>query len=337
MEGFLSIAFRLLVNLESLNSVETVGNLVRHRTAPIITGQNGSYSIRFVPAISGESLAHAYQSYLVEEAKKRKLPLSSYSERGEFLKFTDDKLIKEAGISIPKNEMEIRSAEVQVMLKDYVCDVGGFLYAGAYPIKRTSTFQVGYMLPAVFETEAAALESQFQVRYASSSMKQYQQPYNVEVGSAVYTFTFNLDISRISVPSTEFGDKNQEEENKLAKQRDARVVGALSALAQFLTQFQCGAKRSRFLPNIEPLSAIAAYSPNTSFIVCPGNSKKFIGESVKRAQTFSTIMKKLQNNVTISTLAFDKEDAAEGVEGVEITKTPEDFVSKLLDMPIKKG
>ena len=245
------MSFRLLVNLESLNSVETVGNLVRHRTAPIITGQNGNYSIMFMPAISGESLAHAYQLYLIQEAAKRNLPCTEYSKRGEFLKFADDSFLKEYGIPIPKNEKQIRNAEVEIMLKDYVCDIGGFLYTGNYPVKRTSTFQVGYMLPAIFETEAAALEAQFHVRYASSSMKKYQQPYNVEVGSAVYTFTFNLDISRIAVPSTEFGNKNKKGEEKLAEERDERVMGALSAMAHFVTQFQYGAKRSRFLPNVE--------------------------------------------------------------------------------------
>jgi len=94
---FLSISFRLLMNLESLNSVESIGNLVRHRTAPIVIPTDNGYAIRFVPAVSGESLAHAYQLCLVDEAKRLNLPLTEESERGEFLKFADDNLLEKYG------------------------------------------------------------------------------------------------------------------------------------------------------------------------------------------------------------------------------------------------
>jgi len=331
-EVFLSLSYRVLLNLESLNSVETVGNLVRHRTAPIVTGQNSTYSIRFVPTISGESLAHAYQVQLVEEAKKRGLPLSEESERGEFIKFTDDEFLKKYNIPIPSNEMEIRNAEMEIMLKDYVCDVGGFLYAGNYPVKRTSTFQVGYMIPAVFEVEAAALEAQFHVRHAPSSMKQYQQPYNVEVGSAVYTFTFNMHLSQIATPSTSFGKTDGEKEKRLLSEKDSRVVGALSALSTFLTQLLFGAKRSRFLPNTEPLSAVAALSIGTTFIVSPGNSKNFIRDSIERKNHFTSLLEESQTNkAQIRMLAMDRENAAEGIEQIEVARTPEEFMKKIIN------
>ncbi|MEM2841665.1 MAG: DevR family CRISPR-associated autoregulator, partial [Candidatus Bathyarchaeia archaeon] len=144
--GFISVAVRVLMNLESLSGVETVGNLARHRTAPIVMPSGEGYTIRFVPVLSGESLAHSYQELLVQEAKSRKLPIGEYSSRLEFLKFADEHIMSEEKIDPPKNEKDIRRAEVDVLLKDYVADVGGFLYAGrkGSPIKRTSCFQVGY-------------------------------------------------------------------------------------------------------------------------------------------------------------------------------------------------
>ncbi|MEM3665119.1 MAG: type I-A CRISPR-associated protein Cas7/Csa2 [Candidatus Jordarchaeales archaeon] len=334
-DAFLSIAFRVLVNLESLNSVETVGNLVRHRTAPIVVPSgDGGYSIRFVPTVSGESLAHAYQVHLVEEAKRVGLPLSEESERGEFIKFADESFLEKYGVKVPGSEREIRRAEVEIMLRDYVCDVGGFLYAGRYPVKRTSTFQVGYMVPAVFEVEAAALEAQFHVRFTPSLMS-LQQPYNVEVGSAVYTFTLNMDISQIAKPSTSFGERDEKLEKQLENEKEKRVTAALSALSIFLTQLRFGAKRSRFLPNMEPLSAIAAVSRNTFFVVSPGNSKKFIEETVSRKSSFEALMKELrkgekEDGAGVLLFAMDKEKAIEKVEGVDVSGNLEEFLKRVV-------
>ncbi|MBS7287542.1 MAG: type I-A CRISPR-associated protein Cas7/Csa2 [Candidatus Freyarchaeota archaeon] len=334
---FLSLAFRVLVNLESLNSVETVGNLVRHRTAPIVVPSDGGYSIRFVPTISGESLAHAYQVHLVEEAKRTGLPLSEESERGEFIKFADENFLKKYGVEAPGSESKIRRTEVEIMLRDYVCDVGGFLYAGNYPVKRTSTFQVGYMVPAVFEVEAAALEAQFHVRFSPSFMG-LQQPYNVEVGSAVYTFTLNMDVSQIARPSTSFGERDDKLEKQLEGEREKRVTAALSALSTFLTQLRFGAKRSRFLPNVEPLSAVAAVSKNTFFVVSPGNSKEFIRETASRKSSFEALMKELRgekDEAEVLLFAIDKEKAAEKVEGVDVSGNLEEFVRRVVTAAFK--
>ncbi|MEM1659270.1 MAG: type I-A CRISPR-associated protein Cas7/Csa2 [Candidatus Jordarchaeales archaeon] len=331
VDVFLSVACRLLVNVESLNSVETVGNLVRHRTAPIVVPSgDGGYSIRFVPTISGESLAHAYQVHLAEEAKRAGLSLSEESERGEFIKFADEKFLTKYGVKVPNSEDDIRRAEVEIMLIDYVCDVGGFLYAGRYPVKRTSTFQVGYMVPAVFDVEAAALEAQFHVRFSPSYMD-LQQPYNVEVGSAVYTFTFNMDVSQISRPSTGFGKRDESLEKRLEGEREKRVTAALSALSTFLSQLRLGAKRSRFLPNVEPLSAVAAVSKNTFFVVSPGNSKNYIAETAKRKESFQSLTKELRggNDAEIKLFAMDKEKAAEGVEGIDVSGNLEELARRV--------
>lgn len=79
----ISGSVRFLVNVESLNGVESVGNLSRHRTAPIVTRKStGEYVIRYVPVISGESLAHAYQMALVEIAEKMGLPVTHRTKQG---------------------------------------------------------------------------------------------------------------------------------------------------------------------------------------------------------------------------------------------------------------
>ncbi len=312
MKGFISIATRGIINIESLSGIETVGNLSRHRTAPIVVSTSNGYEIRFVPVLSGESLAHFYQELLVEEAKKYNLPVGIRSQRFEFLKYSDEDLLKEEGINPPANENEIRAREVSIMLKDFIADVGGFLYAGAIPIKRTSCFQVGYAIPALHDIQAASLEAQFHVRFSPSQLDK-QKPYNVEIGSAVYTFTFNLDLNRIGDPSTIFGRENEEQEKQLANQRQNRVKAALVALAKFYSSLAFGAKRSRFLPNIELLSAVASYSPSLNFVVSPGNSKEYIKRTKERADRMISILQKLNQNATIHVAAFDNENASQGV------------------------
>jgi Uncharacterized protein predicted to be involved in DNA repair len=74
VKGFLSVSLRYLVNVESLNGVESVGNISRHRVAPVVLPVGKGYAVKYVPVVSGESIAHAYQSILVEEAMSRNSP-----------------------------------------------------------------------------------------------------------------------------------------------------------------------------------------------------------------------------------------------------------------------
>jgi len=330
---FVSISFRLLMNLESLNSVESIGNLVRHRTAPIVIPTNDGYVIRFVPAVSGESLAHAYQMCLVNEAKRLNLPLTEESERGEFLKFADNNLLTKYGIPVPKSESQIRRTEVQILLKDMVCDIGGFLYAGDFPVKRTSLFQVGYMIPALKDVKATALETQFHVRHAPSSMEQYQAPYNVEVGSAVYTFTFAISFDYVAKPMTAFGERDEAGEKELMEQRDTRIKAAVAALASFITLLPFGAKKSRFMPNLEYLSAVAACCEGASFLVSPGNDRAFVKETVERAGEFVSLMERIKGGrPELKLVSLDKEGAAEGLDGIEVVKNPEAFAKRIVEI-----
>jgi CRISPR-associated protein Csa2 len=339
--GYISIAVRVLTNLESLSGVETVGNLSRHRTAPVVVPSSNGYTVRFLPVLSGESIAHAYQELLVEEARVLDLPLSEYSKRCEFLKFADETLLKKEGIAPPVDEDDIRRAEVEVLLRDIVADIGGFLYAGreGQPIKRTSCFQVGYAIPAIWEKEAAALESQFHVRFALSDVEKYQIPYNVEVGSALYTFTFNLDLNRIGTPSTQFGNLNQEKEKQLQVSKPKRLNAALLALAKLYSYLSFGAKRSRFLPNMEPVSCVATYSKNLRFVVSPGNGNDYIFMTYKRKEAFTKLLGSLITSSEVQKpdvklFIFDRENASKDVEGM-LYPTLEDMLKALIEDAVK--
>ncbi len=331
---FLSASFRLLVNVESLNSVESVGNVSRHRSVPVVVPYDSGYTIRYVPAISGESIAHGYQSLLVDIALREGLPVGVYSRRKEFLKFSEDTYLKDEGVEPPKDHDDITRFEVDVLLKDIVADVGGFLYAGKIPVKRTSRFQVGYMLPALEDvTNAAALEAQFHVRFLlsrpSESSSQEgarlgQIPYNIEAASALYTFTFNLDIDGIGVPVNTFGKADQKKEEELAKQRVARRKAALKALGLFVSQIAFGARHSRYLPNAELMSCTFALS-DIPFTVSAGNFRNYIERTFTRAEKLSRLL-----GIKTRVWAAVREEKVQVPDGVKVVSSPEEIVEELI-------
>jgi len=67
---FISMGIRFRVNVEALNMVESAGNLTKHRVVPIVIYRNGKYSLKWYPALSGETLAHAIQANLALLEKK---------------------------------------------------------------------------------------------------------------------------------------------------------------------------------------------------------------------------------------------------------------------------
>ncbi|HDD25667.1 MAG TPA: hypothetical protein ENF75_01075 [Acidilobales archaeon] len=99
---YLSIALRLHVNVEAFNAVETVGNVTKHRRAPLIVSTGGGYELVFVPAVSGEAIANAFQRNLVKATKLvygaegLKPPLTPWDERYEFVKFMDGNHLTQA-------------------------------------------------------------------------------------------------------------------------------------------------------------------------------------------------------------------------------------------------
>jgi CRISPR-associated protein Csa2 len=335
-EMFLSTSLRLLVNVESLNAVETVGNISRHRVVPIVVPSNEGYSIKYVPAVSGESIAHGFQSELVEVAKRMGLPVGVYSLRKEFIKFSEDDYLKDEDIKPPSDHKDIRRFEVDVLLKDIVADVGGFLYAGSVPVKRTSRLQAGYLLPALGEVmNATAVEAQFHVRYLFSKPQKSEEArlgqaiYNIEAASALYTMTLNLDVAGVGVPSTVFG-KQHEGEKKLAEQSPRRRTAAVKALGSLLSNISFGAKHSRYLPNTELMSCIFTLS-DIPFTVTPGNYKDYIFKTGERMKKFTSIFSN-----KIDAWAIAKENVNKHLD-IQESSTVEEIIASILDQLKAKG
>jgi CRISPR-associated autoregulator, Csa2 family len=313
----ISGSFRFLINTESLNGVETVGNLSRHRTAPVVLKTSVGYLVRYVPAISGESLAHAYQVALLDLAKKEKLPVGVYSSRYDFIKFSTDEVLKEEKIDSPKKPEHARKFEVDVMLHDVVADVGGFMYAGNPPVRRTSRVKFGYMIPALIGDDIPAqLEAQFHVRSSQSG----QMIYNVEVSSALYVMSFSLDEDLIAVPSTE-GEKVKGEE-ELEKQRELRVKVAIQALYSVLTG-NFGGKKSRFLPSMKLMSGVVTVT-DFPFVPEPGHSNDYVKTTMQRLSKAQGIF-----NGKGKAYVINNEGVEEG-QGAEKVSNVEELVEKLM-------
>jgi CRISPR-associated protein Csa2 len=312
---------RFLINVESLNGVESVGNLTKHRTAPVVVKTSTGYLIRYVPVISGESLAHAYQASLVDIAKSMNLPVGLYSSQYEFIKYSSDEVLKEEGISAPSSSNDVRRFEVEVLLKDIVSDVGGFMYAGKYPVRRTSRIKLGYMIPALTGEELPAqLEAQFHVRY-SSKVEERQAIFNVEVSSALYTLTFSLDDDLIAVPSTIGNEVEGEEE--LEGQKTDRVKAAIKALYSILTG-NFGGKRSRFLPSMKLMSMVVTVT-DFPFIPEPGHTDDYIKVSVERLNKAKSIF----NSKNVEVFTINNENI-EVPSNVKMLSSAEDLIDELI-------
>lgn len=289
---YVSLGARVLVNVEALNMVESVGNVTRHRRATVVYKRDGEYVIRVVPAVSGESLAHAYQSWVVDLAKREGLPLCEYCERCEFLKHCDPKLFggkaweRELAAKVSKKGYDPHEVEKTIVANCVVEDVGGFLFPGATPVKRTSRFLVGYMVPAFDAIEKCAVEPQFHVRHspsqAAGAQAQAQMIYYVEVGSAPYTFSFGIDVSGIGRTSM-----LKVEDAVSRDEREKRVRTAIRALGLMLDSRIFGAKLSRFNPVSRYEVVLATVSRDLPFTVSTPATRGFVADTLKRVEKFS--------------------------------------------------
>jgi len=290
---FLSLGLRAIVNVEALNMVESVGNVTRHRKATIVFKRGDTYVIRVVPAISGETIAHAYQAWIAELAKKHGMPLCEYCERGELLKHCDAKLFgnkpweQNLKNTVSGKNYDPHTVETEIVKNCVVEDLGGFLFPGAIPVKRTSRFQTGYMIPALDALEKCAVEPQFHVRQSPSQAKgeqaQAQMIYYVEVASAPYVLTFNLDVSGIGKTSM-----LKVEEVVPRESRERRVELAFKALGLMLDNKIFGAKLSRFSPVSEYEVVLATVSKEIPFVVSTPASKDFVTRTISRLEKFSS-------------------------------------------------
>lgn len=278
---FLSARGRVLLNVEALNMTESVGNYVKHRRVPVILPDAG-YTTLFVPAISGESIAHGFQTVLAEIAKKNNLPVCKLCERGIFLKSTDKKVFKEAFGKDPSAELE-----EEIIKGCVVEDVGGFLYAEEANVKRTSSFFTGYMIPAKESLENAVIEPQLHSRYALGTPfvqrreegQRGQMIYYVELSSAVYTFSFDFDTKFIGKATFSYDKAGKE----VVNDRKKRVEAALEAFKKFLIEFCFGAKKTRFMPVIEWESLVLAVSDDVWTVPSPF-AKNYIEKSKKKLE-----------------------------------------------------
>lgn len=294
---FLSLSVRLLINAEALNMVESIGNVIRHRRAPItIPGENGEYILTYVPVVSGECLAHAYQSWIAEISKRRGLPICEYCGERIFVKhgalqlFGGQPWEKELAsiIGDRKTRYNPQDVELEIIRNCIVEDIGGFLMPERIPVKRTAKFQIGYMIPAYEQVKEAALEAQFHVRYAPT--EEQHAIYYVELGSALYTFQFNLDIDGIAYTSMLGKMPIFENKDRFKEEKTKRIRVALEALTQMIENRLFGAKLTRFNPVMEIRSLIVTVSEPLPFTVNPGSGRGYFETTAERMKSFSDLL-----------------------------------------------
>jgi len=294
----LSLSVRVLVNTEALNMAESVGNYTRHRKAPIVLSTGDGYSVVYVPAVSGESLAHSYQRLLTQIAKTRNLPVTRMDELGYYLKFSNNDIVKtwyEVDLMkvISKTGQStdviswLRNANLgdieKVFLKtSVVADVTGFLYTDKQ-VKRTSAVRFSYMLPTIDAVEKGGVSiiPQLHTRYAPPEprIERAQELFYVESGSALYTFTAELvasDISKLYYSTTP--------DPELEKQRVERIKAAVDALTVLVDGMMFGAKKSRYSPLWDVKSIVVSLSKGPiEFVVSPGYIRNYIKKTYERA------------------------------------------------------
>lgn len=351
---FVSLGMRFLANIEALNAVESVGNVTKHRRAPIVVFDEraGRYTIRYVPSISGESLGHAYQGNVVEFATEvygGSPPVCKWCSRGEFFKSMSSRFTPEEARKVlerHKSAADLESVkhefEKAVIRSCLVEDIGGFLLAEeAFPVKRTSVFSTGYVVPTLDSLEATVIDTQFHVRHAPvvagtgregegaegeerrRREAAAQMIYYVEVASAIYGMRIDVDLDAIG--RTKLVRVEDAVDGEERKRRVLSAIGglALTALGRF------GAKRSRFNPISEVKSILVTVSNVYSFSVTPPHTRDYIASTLRRANAALGFMREAGLKGEIKLLAYDGETGVK-LEGVSYFDTPEDLFKALL-------
>lgn len=344
---FLSLASRFVANIEALNAVESIGNVTKHRRAPVVIfdEKDNKYSVKYVPAISGESIGHAYQANIMEFANaiyRNNPPICKWCARGEFLKemrmeYTIEEAKKVMSDKKLSDEDKKHEFERAVIKNCLIEDIGGFLSAEEFPVKRTSAFQVGYVTPTRDSISATVIDTQFQVRHApviaggktqeksQGERKEVaaQMLYYVEVASALYGMHFNLDLDAIGKTKLVKVEEAVNSEDR-KKRRLAAIGGlALTILGQF------GAKRSRFNPISEIKSLTVSLCDNFMFSVTPPHDAKYVMSTIERAKSFTDLLKSVGVDSKISIYVYDVE-TKERIEGAEYFNTPEDLFKTVI-------
>ncbi len=345
---YVGVSGRFLVEVEALNMAESVGNVVRHKKAPIVVpvldenGEVKGYALRYLPVVSGMSIAHGYQELLVRVAQEKGLPVCPLCRQGVFVKHGADEILKrleqmgatyvsELKKILKKKEGNVvEEFERTVVENCLVEDVGGFLYPGAQPVKRTSCFYAGYMIPSLAHAHAVAVEALFHVRHdpitsgGRAGRETGQAIYHVEAGSALYTLSLGLDLDCV-------GCVAGKEVEKARERREAALV----AMGLLVDGFLFGAKRTRFQPSVEPESLVLVVSHPFPFNPLPGHGDDYIVETVKRAANYVKLASKAAGNAFIHVYYYAGRKAAKpgaGVQGVvvEEVSSPAEAFEKAL-------
>ena len=337
---FVSIGGRFVANLEALNMVETVGNVTKHRRAPVVIRDENGYSVKWVPAISGESFGHAYQENLVRAAEVLydSPPVCKWCKVGEFYKHMDKDHVDGRISEVWKKREKVRKDkkkvseykkefEAAVIKSCLVEDIGGFLHAEDPPVRRTSLFQVGYIVPTVETINAAVTETQFHARHApSETMKgeeteapaerAAQMIYYVELSSAVYGLLFNINLGSVGYTSMTGVEKVLDDE-----EIEKRKKVALLALKMTLYDF--GGKRTRFLPVAEITDMVASVS-DLPFTVSSPVYPEYDVKTMERKKSVIGLYNELGLNKSISIIGYN-------AKADEEASTPEELIKKVME------
>lgn len=319
---FVSARGRIWLQAEAANMVESIGNYVKHRRVPIMIREQSSWLTFFVPAISGESVAHNYQTILAEELKRNN-DVCKYCEKGIFLKSTNAEVYEEAiGKAPPKikgKDLEaIEEIEHSVVSRCGVEDIGGFLYAEQPNVKRTSSFSTGYLIPVKEALKIVSIDPQLHSRYALGTKfvkagegAAGQMIYYIELSSALFSFSFDLDtkfIGKYTFHVNKYGNNILPDE-KIKK----RIVASLDALKRLLIEFPIGAKRTRFNPSDLRWDSIAIAVSNDTWTL----PASFTQDYQERA-----MIKKSKINYSTTVYAY----AEEGCKADKCFKTSEEAI-----------
>jgi CRISPR-associated protein Csa2 len=313
---FLSMSFRLRVEVEALNMVEAMGAYSRHRTVSLLKprGDGKGYRLVIAPAVSGQAIAYGYMKTLATLAQQKNLPVceqcKSYEVKGGFVKHGIDE----------------EGDEEQIVKNCIVEDVTGFMIAKA-GVRRTSAIHFSYMVPDIDVSEVA-IEPQFHVRAAKPGEK--PQPFQVEAGTAIYVLGIALDIDKVGVVADKDGKPRVVVDNRLE-----RMKMAIQAVAGLIEGLVFGAKKARYLPVYEVVGAVATLSHPVPFMVSPARVSKdgnYIVKTLSRAENFV----KLFNDVNewVKLFYMDKEGVVQevrsGVVGVNKVDSVSELVAKII-------
>ncbi len=330
---FISVGITFEANVEALNMVETAGNYSKHRRVPYyIKDDAGNYKTIYVPAISGESLAHAYQVHLVNEANRlygKNAPVCPDCAVGGFFKSMDRPHLetKMKILNINKKDLMAKEVEEIIIKSCLVEDIGGFMYAEKPPVRRSSGFQVSYALPVKDSAAFATTEPQLHARHAQmtgeedkkKSKTSEQMIYYVETGSAIYGMVFNLDLDSIGISSQGYGKLLDDNEIKMRKKV------ALNALLRFVSSQQFGAKLSRFFPVGGIVSLTASLTEGPFSVTSPIYPDHGI-TTLKRLGTLKNILD--ENVKFVFTENVDIE--TENYDFAVSVATPEEAISEII-------